>query len=252
MEIRKSLTLISAGIVFSLSSATSVMAEGNRYELPRAYLSEISAAEAYRKMDRHRATLIDVRRLREHASGHPRKAYNVPFPHIVNNGDQDPAVFYWEVYRIMKGKTHKPIMTLCRTGFRSVLAGNILANPTEYGIEGPAFTHVQNIWEGFVGRYKEPNVDPFVSESEVTTLAELLAHEDLHHKLLDLNNNGAIDEDFADVYPHTKDMNPDKDGWRNFQALPWNTKISRRTAYLRDRSLYAEFTGDFEEPEEPQ
>ena len=250
MNTFKSLKLISASIILSLASPATLMAEGNRYELPRAYLSEISAAEAYRKMNKNRATLIDVRRLREHAAGHPKKAYNVPFPHIVDRNEQTPSVLYWEVYRIMKGKTHKPIMTLCRTGFRSVLAGNILADPAAYGIEGPAFTNVRNIWEGFVGRYKEPNVDPI--ESELPTLAELLAHENLHHQLLDLNNDGAINEDLADVYSHTTDMNPDKDGWRNYQALPWNTKISRKTAYQRDLNNYAPYVGEIEEAEEPQ
>ena len=113
--------------------------DGNRYyDLPRAYQSEISVSEAYLAMEHSKdykhakgpkPVLIDVRTLREYASGHPEDAYNVPFPHIVTKNDQDPLKLYQEVYRIVKGRTDTPIMTLCRTGHRSVLAGNILADP---------------------------------------------------------------------------------------------------------------------------
>lgn len=232
---------------------TPVTAEGNRYELPRAYLSDISASEAYRKMQTRKAILIDVRRLREHAAGHPKKAFNVPYPHIINRGEQTAERLYDEVYRIVKGKMDTPIMTLCRTGFRSVLAGNILANPAGFTPDDgesyplndgrPGFTNVQNIWEGFVGQPKEPRIASFTfdEESELSLEEQWNAHDVLDHSYLDLNNNGVIDSDAADVYAETKDANPDKDGWRNFAALPWNTKISTSTAYLRDRNQYDEY-----------
>jgi len=247
MKIKVALKSVVAGTFCMFAFSSPVKAEGNRYEFERFYHSEISASEAYRKMQRGRSILIDVRRLREHAAGHPRRSFNVPYPHIINNNDQSPETLYWEVYRIVKGKTHKNILTLCRTGARSVRAGNILANPAAYGIEGPAFTNVQNIWEGFVGRYKEPYIAPYDPESGQTPQE----HEELDHKYLDLNNNGVLDEDVADVYEHSADSNPDKDGWRNYMALPWNTRISRRTAYLRDRSLYLPFIVG-EEPEEEE
>ena len=83
------------------------------------------------------------------------------------------------------------------------------------------FTNVRNIWEGFVGKYK--------------------AADGTSDSYLDLNNNGVLDDDVADVYSHTTDANPDKDGWRNYQQLPWNTKLHVNRVYLNDRSLYDQF-----------
>jgi rhodanese-related sulfurtransferase len=197
--------------------------DGSRYNQERLYHSEISAADAYNEMRRNKSVLIDVRRLREFAAGHPERAYNVPYPHIVQ-GDQDPAVFYWEVYDIVKGRTDTPITTLCRTGARSVLAANILADPEGEGVVGGIpFTNVRNIWEGFVGQPKYAYSGGDVAEP---------------HVKLDLNNDGVISDDSADVYDHTTDANPDKDGWRNFQQLPWSTKIRKKQAYLQDFKQY--------------
>lgn len=215
MNIYKTTALVSGLSLITLFTSINVQAEGSRYDLPREYKSEISSAKAYLNMNTQKATLIDVRRLREYAAGHPEKAFNVPFPHKVGRNDQTPSDVYWAVHGVVNGNTDAPIMTLCRTGFRSVLAGNILANPEAYGIDGPAFTNVRNIWEGFVGRYKEVNIDG-VSVSGA---------------FLDLNNNDVLDTDVGDA-------NPDKDGWRNYQELPWNTKLHVNRVYLNDVSQY--------------
>lgn len=207
--------IISGCTLLALTISINVYAEGSRYDLPRDYLSEISSAKAYLNMNTEKSVLIDVRRLREYAAGHPEKAFNVPYPHIVGRNDQDISVFYWAVHSIVGGKSDAPIMTLCRTGFRSVLAGNILANPSAYGIDGPAFTNVRNIWEGFVGRYKEANI----------------AGQTVPNAFLDLNNNDVLDEDVVDA-------NPDKDGWRNYQELPWNTRLHVNRVYLNDLGQY--------------
>ena len=213
----------------TLATTSQLWAEGNRYDLPREYKSEISSARAYLDMNTEKAVLIDVRRLREYAAGHPEKAFNVPYPHIVNSNDQDPSVAYWAIYNIVGGKVDTPVLTLCRTGFRSVLVANILADPQNVaGEEGRPvipdaipFTNVRNIWEGFVGRYK--------------------AVDGTADSFLDLNNNDVLDEDVADVYSHTKDANPDKDGWRNYQQLPWDTKLHVNRVYLNDRGQYDPF-----------
>ncbi len=215
MTIKITKSFVSYLSLITLLASANVFAEGSRYDLPREYQSEISSAKAYLNMNTEKAVLIDVRRLREYAAGHPEKAFNVPFPHLVGKNDQDERIFYWAVHSIVGGKSDTPIMTLCRTGFRSVLAGNILANPSAYGIDGPAFTNVRNIWEGFVGRYKEANV----------------AGHTLPGAFLDLNNNDVLDEDVVDA-------NPDKDGWRNYQELPWNTKLHVNRVYLNDRGQY--------------
>jgi rhodanese-related sulfurtransferase len=247
----KLLVVLLAGMV-SATTAFAVdppaTADGNRYfSLPRFYKSEISVSEAYLAMEHSKdyrnasrapkPVLIDVRSLREYASGHPEDAYNVPYPTVSGMGGdapQTPSKLYWDIYGIVSGRTDTPIMTLCRTGHRSVLAGNILAKPGDYGIQGPSFTNVRNIWEGFVGLPKfafktgSSNLELFVDAGGVP-----------HGYLLDLNNDGVINSDTADVYTQTKDANPDKDGWRNFAGLPWSTQIKKPLAYESNRSLYS-------------
>ena len=222
--------------------------DGNRYyDLPRYYESEISVSGAYLAMEHSKGfqnvageakpVLIDVRSMREYASGHPEDAYNVPYPTVSGMGGDAPqtaAKLYWEVYRIVDGRTDTPIMTLCRTGHRSVLAGNILARPDLYGITGPAFTRVRNIWEGFVGQ-------PRYAFRTGTDRIELDINNDGlvdGPYQLDLDNNGRLDSDRADVYVQTKDANPDKDGWRNFARLPWTTQVQVPLAYERDPGHY--------------
>ena len=240
MKLKKTvLALVGLGLLTGASSALAVEADdgGNRYDRPRNYDSEISSAEAYLAVMQNKLVILDVRRLREYAAGHPERAYNGPYPHIYD-GDQTAENFYWEAYDIVKGRTDTPIMTLCRTGSRSIDAANILSDPQNTEGDprrdavpgGIPFTNVRNNWDGFVGQYRyafagsEPATDPLTP--------------------LDLNNNGELDSDFADIFPDTNpsaDANPDKDGWRNFQGLPWTTRVLRPRAYLQDPSLYAEF-----------
>lgn len=224
-------SLIRGCAFVALSVSLNVYAEGSRYDLPREYQSEISSAKAYLEMKDQEAILVDVRRLREYAAGHPERAYNVPYPHKIDRNDQkgNEDEVYWAIYNLVGGKTDTPVMTLCRTGFRSVLVANILADPLNTAgdpdrpiISGATpFTNVRNIWEGFVG---QPKAVYGTSDS-----------------YLDLNNNGVLDDDVADVYIHTTDANPDKDGWRNYQQLPWDTKLHVNKVYLNDRSQYDPF-----------
>lgn len=251
MYLKTRIAILGVVIAAALTATISVadeLPDGNRYySLPRDYKSEISVSEAYLAMEHSKdyknvarapkPVLIDVRSLREYASGHPEDGYNVPYPTVSGLGGdlpQTPDKLYWEVYDIVNGDVDTPIMTLCRTGHRSILAGNILADPASYGIGGPAFTNVRNIWEGFVGQ-------PKYAFRTGTDQIELDANNDGvidgPYKL-DLNNDGVINADAADVYAETKDANPDKDGWRNFAGLPWTTHIQEPRAYERNPSLY--------------
>jgi rhodanese-related sulfurtransferase len=249
MKPKTTMTALGAAAFFVAGQA---WAEGNRYELPRFYDSEVSVSEAYLAMEhskdyRHhhrtpKPVLIDVRTLREYASGHPEDAYNVPFPNVTGFSPevvQDPAKLYWEVYDIVQGRMDTPIMTLCRTGYRSILAGNILADPNSHPATAglPPFTNVRNIWEGFVGQ-------PRYAFSGSSILLDTVVDANGNTLLiggpyvLDLNNDKVINVDMADVHTQTKDANPDKDGWRNFAGLPWSTKIQKPLAYERDPGLY--------------
>lgn len=208
--------------------------DGNRYSnsLTRAYHSEISASSAYLHTtkkgwhknrqhhkghdddDKARAVIIDVRTVEEHVGGHPPRSYSIPFPHIYNRqrnpdkGDyiaQDPVAFVEAVNELDLPKDTL-IITMCRTGFRSVLAGNLLA------AEG--YTNVQNMWEGFKGRLKQN-----------------IAGEDL-----DLDGNGVVDG--SDPY------SGDLDGWANYQELPVSMKLKAKLLYEPYLSLYYSVTGE--------
>jgi rhodanese-related sulfurtransferase len=233
------------GAAVALAITGPVSAEGNRYDYERYYQREISASEAYLAMEHSKdfknvpgqakPVLVDVRTLREYASGHPEDAYNIPFPIITGvtpEVTQDPNKFYWAVHDLVNGNLDTPIMLLCRTGSRSVRGGNILANPdSNPATSGLApFTNVTNIWDGFVGLYRYAFINGLPDPT----------------KPLDLDNNTnvdilapfGIDDDYADVHVQTKDANPDKDGWRNFAGLPWTTQIRKPQAYERDPGLY--------------
>jgi len=167
------------------------------------------------------AVLIDVRRASEYKAGHPPKSYSIPFPHIdgsasepndstdyigydlsgnpdicfVDGCDDDtnkdgtlnPDDYVAYVESLIPDKD-TPILTLCRTGYRSVQAGNLLTSA--------GYTNVRNIWEGYVGQPKFAYAGGDVAEP---------------HVKLDLNHDGVIDDS-------------DKDGWSGFQGLPISTK----------------------------
>jgi len=231
-----------AGVV----SAEPPTGNGNRYTLDRAYKAEISSAKAYVDGVENRSTdplplqIVDVRDLDEHAAGHPPFSISASYPRIQrecvddNRSEdggscidgvvpdstvtQNPEGFFLQVEAMLLDKSQR-IGTMCRTGFRSVLAANILTLPEVYictsvqkcgnddeedvdnynpkynscvnkcaaKYRNRGYENVYNIWEGFVGRTK---VDANGNEP------------------LDLNNDGLIDA-------------ADKDGWRYYQQLPW-------------------------------
>lgn len=215
--------------------------DGNRYSgdptnLPREYRADISAASAYiqtltgrrhhgQRHDGHgdhegygrhggRAVIIDVRTIEEYVGGHPPRAISIPFPHIYNRqndpakGDyigQDPEAFVEAVDNLDLPKDTL-IITMCRTGYRSVLAANLLADA--------GYTNAQNMWEGFVGRLKQN-----------------LTGEDL-----DLDGNGVVDG--SDPY------SGDRDGWANYQGLPVSMRLVPRRLYAPYMSLYYSVPGE--------
>ena len=212
MHFNKIKSIVSCLSLITLCASLNVHAEGNRYSLPRAYHSEISSANAYiltnynqgnvSKSEFANTVLIDVRTVEEYGAGHPANSYNIPFPHIharPNKSDyigQNSEQFVNDVIAAFPDRS-TPILTLCRTGYRSVLAGNLLA--------AAGYTNVRNIWEGFVGNTK---VD--------TTGATL-----------DVNNDGEITD-------------KDRDGWSNYQDLPYSTKLLPQLIYAPYEYLYYE------------
>ncbi|MEW6611490.1 MAG: rhodanese-like domain-containing protein [Pseudomonadota bacterium] len=209
-----------------LAASTALAADpsyGNRYGLERYYHSEISAAKAFllTHYDRgnvsrdafRNAVLIDVRTIPEYVAGHPDMALNIPYPHINTTNTKDPQYIaqnpktFFDTVASRIPDRDTPILTLCRTGHRSVLAANILADPgryiPEYQGKVPGYKKVRNIWEGFEGNYKV----------------------DTANHLLDVNHDGQLTD-------------ADKDGWKNYQELPYSTRLIPQLLYQPYIHLY--------------
>ena len=183
------------------------------------------------------AVIIDVRRVSEHVAGHPPGSYSIPFPHVAGSPSEPNDSTDYIGYDLSgnpdicfvdgcdddtnKDGTLRPedyvayveslfpdkdtyILTLCRTGYRSVQAANLL---TDAG-----YTNVRNIWEGFVGNPK------FAYDDSTGQVAIPL-------KQLDLNHDGNLTD-------------ADKDGWTNFQGLPTSTKIHPKRIFSPYSYLY--------------
>lgn len=190
----------------------------NRSGICGDYASEISPAEAFLNTvvkrgkwsdPSQRPVIIDVRSTPEYKAGHPEYAYNVPSPYIYqycndvdgtdrrpdgackSGGtkiDQTPEAFVSYVESIIPDKT-TPIYTMCRTGVRSVGAAEFLKNA--------GYENVRNIWEGFVGVY---------------LMAPFQTNGNTEPGPVDLNHDGMLNDD-------------DKNGWRNHQGLPYETRL---------------------------
>jgi rhodanese-related sulfurtransferase len=181
------------------------------------------------------SVIIDVRRVSEHVAGHPPKSYSIPFPHVEgsasmpndstdyigydlsgnpdicfvdgcdddtnNDGTLNPADYVSYVESLFPDKD-TPILTMCRTGYRSVQAANLL---TDAG-----YTNVRNIWEGYVGQPKYAYAGGSVK---------------IPLEKLDLNHDNNFDDS-------------DKDGWAGFQGLPTTTKIHPQRIFSPFSYLY--------------
>jgi rhodanese-related sulfurtransferase len=247
-----SMSLCASGVAFSEEGES----DGNRYYLERYYTEDISSAKAFLDAVVRKGkwsdksdplVIVDVRDASEYARGHPDRALHVPYPRIyrecVNDNRsedggsctdgvepgstevQDPEDFFLEVEERIPDKSTR-IATLCRTGFRSVLAGNILARPDIFlgpSYAGRGYENIFNIWEGYVGLPK-PGVIRIDGVSYVVgsdqpltdlTLPDGSAEKGFVAYDLDLNN----DEDITAA---------DKDGWRYYQGLPFETKLKNK------------------------
>jgi rhodanese-related sulfurtransferase len=183
----------------------------------RAFLETVVNRGKWTKNKLH-PVIIDVRSTPEYKAGHPEHSYNVPYPYIYQACDntgrhpdgackkaasttpQDPDDFVDYVESIIPNKD-TPIYTMCRTGVRSVLAGNKL--------EAAGYTNVRNMWEGFVG---VPLTAPFhvlVDDDNDPNTPEVEVIQQLQ---VDLNHDDAFTDE-------------DKNGWRYHGGLPYDTRL---------------------------
>ncbi len=87
--------------------------------------------------------LVDVRSTREFNAGHPTGAVNVPV--LEHDEDTDQLVANPDFVRVMQAHfpTDTPLLLSCRSGVRSVKAGQMLL---AFG-----YTNVTNVLGGFAG-----------------------------------------------------------------------------------------------------
>ena len=238
----KRICLISAAIAFCATPALSVAdgLDGNRYsaDLERDYKSEISASAAYLAAMNDGAVIIDVRTLEEYAGGHPPGAISIPYPWVHNRSNkpvdnenyfserlaQDSQDFVDAVNGLGLAKDTQ-IITMCRTGFRSVNAGNLLA--------ADDYTTVQNMWEGFKGRLKQNlggTIEDIRGKGEIDGEKFTFkgASVDVLGDDLDLDGVNGVDGDD----PYSLDL----DGWANFAGLPGSFDLN--PDQLKDPTYY--------------
>lgn len=207
------------------------------------YKSEISPARAFADTVAKRGkwgtpskqpVIIDVRSTPEYKAGHAEHSYNVPFPFIYRGCTeryvdgacktatipgteilQNDADFVHYVESIVPNK-ETPIYTLCRTGHRSVGAAHVLADA--------GYTNVRNVWEGFVGVYlKAPQVVGYQPDDGDPNTPLVPIVQDAP---VDLNHVGGLTDE-------------DKNGWRNHQALPIDTRLLPPLIYQPMAYLYS-------------
>ena len=196
---------------------------GNRYGYPRDYHSEISAARAFADTVAVRGKwgapsehpiVIDVRGIDEYAYGHPEGALSIPYPRIYRECTERYADG-----NCKSGTTHTEVQTdaafvdyvqqVIKDKDRPIYtlcrtgARSVLAANL---LAAAGYTNVRNIWEGFVGQYK--------------------TYEDSGP--MDVDNDGALTDN-------------DKDGWRNYQKLPYDTRLLPQALYAPYAYKYYEF-----------
>jgi rhodanese-related sulfurtransferase len=234
--------LISSVLAFCAAPVLSVAdgLDGNRYsaDLQRDYKSEISASAAYLAAMNEGAVIIDVRTVEEYVGGHPPGAYSIPFPHVTNRGCANPESECHDTYigqtaedfvaavNALGLDEETQIITMCRTGFRSVLAGNLLA--------ADGYTNVQNMWEGFKGRLKQnlgATIEDIRGKGELDGEKFTFkgASVDVLGEDLDLDGDGEVDGGAYSM---------DNDGWANFAGLP--------VAYITDADWDSSQIGDLQ------
>ena len=190
-------------------------AEGNRYKYPRAYKADISPVVAHRSISENKRTvLIDVRSLEEYVGGHAPMADNIPYPRVTGKNKDDPsykamseADFLAEIVaRYPKKST--PIITMCQSGGRSVLAANILAKA--------GYTDVRSVWSGYLGK-------PLT---------------DTDNNPVDVNANGIISGVTLGADGKPIEDPGDMDGWAGYNDLPVSDNIEKRRVLLQFYQLY--------------
>ena len=110
------------------------------YRTAKVYKDDISAKSAY-SMQQDGALLIDVRTKAEFKELRAKGSINIPIFYAKNGKRVFNKNFLEKIYTASKKNTNKKIILICRSGSRTKLASNILADQ--------GFNSIYNVQYGF-------------------------------------------------------------------------------------------------------
>jgi len=110
------------------------------YNTAKLYKEDISSSTAY-KMQQKGALLIDVRTKVEYKESRAKDSINIPIFKDQNGKRVFNKTFLNEVYQASNKNLNKKILLICRSGSRTKVASNILAQQ--------GFKDIYNIQYGF-------------------------------------------------------------------------------------------------------
>ncbi len=119
------------------------------FQTAKLYKADISAKQAY-EMQQEGVVLIDARTKREFNTLHPKGSINIPVFFEKNGKRVFNQNFPNEVYELQKKNLNTKLILICRTGSRTKLASNILANL--------GFKEVYNVQYGFALDWTKVNL----------------------------------------------------------------------------------------------
>ncbi len=120
---------------------TTLFANGKiDYRTAKIYKDDISSISAF-AMQKEGALLIDVRTKAEFKKLRAKDSLNIPIFYAKNGKRVFNRNFLEEIYKVSQENINRKIILICRSGSRTKLASNLLA---EQG-----FTKVYNVQRGF-------------------------------------------------------------------------------------------------------
>ncbi len=110
------------------------------FRTAKLYKEDISSKIAY-KMQQNGVLLVDIRTKNEFETLRAKNSINIPIFKEKNRKRVFNKQFIQEIYSKLKSNVNKKVILICRSGSRTKLASNLLANQ--------GFTNVYNVTYGF-------------------------------------------------------------------------------------------------------
>lgn len=119
------------------------------FRTAKLYKADINSKQAY-KMQQTGILVVDVRTIKEYKTLHPKGAINIPVFYEKKGQRVFNKNFLNEIYIALNKNLNQSIILICRSGSRTKLASNLLANNE--------FTNVYNVKNGFAYDWLKVNL----------------------------------------------------------------------------------------------